>query len=582
MTMNINLPCIPELLFAQIVDNAPGVMQRRIKKNPLAAEEWTWSDADNGVTITTENDDIVTVNVDKSTVNAINCNCLMAPKCFHVLACAFLISVKGSAAPSTAEVPPTAPDDAQNSSPSKIESSIESSDANIDDSTYERTVKITEAMQAFGNDAHQVFAALLKRGLNSFTLAELSTMARLLHRAKTSDVPSLASLSGAIMQSIGARLAGQSQFSLEEYTRNLALALRISFKLSIGGQAPLDIIGTARRKYNPGGGLDLMGIFCEAAGKGTVKGVLTWFSAPGGRFLSLGTFRSDEDASCEKLHRTGIDFGGMSLSPRDLAKKRIIVSNAAISEENTLSQGKSVKAAAANPMVSSFEQWSEWIESLGHAGLQMSNFEKNRTGIIFAKARVEGLCSRGIVLTLENPSFPVRATYTGPGKPETVRNAFRLLGSNRGLELLIAFRIIPASPTIDLLAVFPQLPEASDGHRWHALGLDSMDVISSGPHRDLIDFEDFPGFESTMLKELELALTGIAMSGADRITAGTLRHLDDLRKSLERHIMPAGADILSRFISGTGIEKAILFSACVTWLEATSEHFRQQIWSPPS
>lgn len=577
MTMNINLPFIPELLFAQIVDNAPGVMQRRIKKNPLAAEDWAWAMANEALKVTTENDDIVTVNIENSEVKAINCNCLMAPKCFHVLACAFLISVKGSAAPSTStDISPNTSDGAQNTPGEKTESS----DATTDDSLYESSVKITEEMQAFGIEAHHVFTTLLKRGLNSFTLAELSTMARLLHRAKTSGVPSLASLCGTLMQSIGARLAGQSQFSLEEYTRNLANALRISLRLTKGGQASPDTIGTARRKYNPSGGLDLMGLFCEAAGKGTVKGVITWFAAPGSRFLSLGTFRSDEDASCEKLHRTGIDFGGMSLSPRDLARKRIIISNAAISEDNSLSQGKNVKAAAANPTVSSFEQWSEWIDSLGHAGLQMSKIDKNTTSIIFAKASVEGLSDRGLILSLNTPSFPVRATYNGPGKHETVRNSFRLLGSNHGLNLLIAFRIIPASPAIDLLAVFPQLPEDSDGHRWYAVGLDTIDPLSTGPRRDLIDFEDFPGFESTMLKEFELALTGVAMSGTSRITAGTLRHLDDLRKSLERHLMPSGADLLSRFISVSGNEKAILFSACMTWLEATAEHFRQQIWSP--
>ena len=90
-------PRVAPQIVADITDNAPGRVRRKLDKDPSIAEQWDWTIAKNGNCTVSTGSEQVEFQPDEngivSATNALSCSCLLSPRCFHMLACLAVLEV---------------------------------------------------------------------------------------------------------------------------------------------------------------------------------------------------------------------------------------------------------------------------------------------------------------------------------------------------------------------------------------------------------------------------------------------------------------------------------------------------------
>ncbi|MEM7312674.1 MAG: hypothetical protein AAF497_05935, partial [Planctomycetota bacterium] len=98
-------PRITSELLVQLSSAAPARVHRRLDKDPKVAGGWDWTQSGSAIEVDTGKQKVTLAPVGEvvDSLDQVSCNCLLAPKCLHVLACVTLLEVDDSSPPDTSE-----------------------------------------------------------------------------------------------------------------------------------------------------------------------------------------------------------------------------------------------------------------------------------------------------------------------------------------------------------------------------------------------------------------------------------------------------------------------------------------------
>ena len=103
-----NRPTINPAVAAEITQQAPARLRKKLDRDPNVADGWEWSVSHDQCQIDNGDQQIVLKTTDGvvQTIDSIECNCLLSPRCFHVLATITLLDVADEIASSATESQP--------------------------------------------------------------------------------------------------------------------------------------------------------------------------------------------------------------------------------------------------------------------------------------------------------------------------------------------------------------------------------------------------------------------------------------------------------------------------------------------
>ena len=90
-------PSVAANVVAEISENAPGRVRRKVDKDPTVADGWDWSTEDGACVVAAGKETVRFAVADGvvGSVEDVGCSCLLSPRCFHVLACLSVLDVAG-------------------------------------------------------------------------------------------------------------------------------------------------------------------------------------------------------------------------------------------------------------------------------------------------------------------------------------------------------------------------------------------------------------------------------------------------------------------------------------------------------
>ena len=230
---------------------------KRVKENPTLADSWTWvgGQTTRGQTTEVHNEDvIVRLTGSVLTHGDLDCSCLMAPKCLHVLAVVAVL--RDHTAP---RAPPT-----MDPGPLQPAPSPDMRKPPADTAHAQAALGSLLALGAHGSDA------VVRAGLS-----------RVAYEARSGGLHRLARAVSRVVHALRLLSAGHPSFQLAALVADTTEALTVAHRLSQLGAGPSvdlgELIGEARRAYSAVGNLRLWGLCSEPVLSGTGQaGVVTW------------------------------------------------------------------------------------------------------------------------------------------------------------------------------------------------------------------------------------------------------------------------------------------------------------------
>src|ERR1051326_3289093 len=85
--MSAQRPTIAPELVAALIESTPERVRQRLDRNPDAAANWTWQARESAWAVDTGGETVTLPEGHVLSIEQVTCTCLLAPRCFHVLAC---------------------------------------------------------------------------------------------------------------------------------------------------------------------------------------------------------------------------------------------------------------------------------------------------------------------------------------------------------------------------------------------------------------------------------------------------------------------------------------------------------------
>ncbi|WP_349827317.1 hypothetical protein [Brevibacterium litoralis] len=381
--------------FATAIEGAKPRIRK--KAESLVAEHDSWEFGSAEVRIGT-----ATVGVDGS--GALVCDCLLSPKCAHVLAVALAVQESRS---QDDQGPPSAPEP----STGQIFPGGNRSSGTSSRSIGQDPAHLTEAQRAALDAAEDALDLVLRRGIAGLTSTDVAGILRVVHICRVVGLvrlgatltalhtvvrdrrteghhpvvtrsglgntgsghsgvaargyragPATAGTTGAGAAGAGGSGPGGTGTSGAGETREkpplhvvevvratclAVLALRRADAVGAVGTAEL---GEARRTYRPVGSLWVRGVACEpVVTDAGYAGVVTWFVGADGGTYRLSSVLPGEVESVARAYRAGARLADLGLAPRDLARGAVLLTGATVSEDGTLGRPKDLRAMVVAP-----------------------------------------------------------------------------------------------------------------------------------------------------------------------------------------------------------------------------------------
>ena len=459
-------PTIEPGVLAEIIENAPSRLVRKLEKKGNLAADYTWSCADDLCTIDTGKE---TVTLSGSTITAadqVSCTCLLAPKCLHILAT--VSSLEASAQVVVAENPEVAVE-------------AETLDA------------LTESQVDAARTLFDAGVRVLDQGAAHARMTTVSELLRAVHQCRLEGLHRAASAGLRIAESIRLLRDRSPGFDLTRLSAELTDLFETTTALQHGHDG-LVWRGTARRRYRDIGGKKVVGLFVEPiSAKTGYAGVVAYVWDPrDNEFWTLSDVKPGESTRIPGAYKGGVSVGDASMSPRDLARSGLFLQSATGSSDGRLGAGKQVKAVGTSP--------STWQGSLGDGPWktpladQLDTVWKNLdtppllrspgADLVFFDATSIGANDDALILETEQLGAPAWIRCTAPLTNEHVAyvDNMRLIARAPGLKLRVIARVRFDRPhSVELLAAAPlnddehtlTLPEHWQGH--FNMGLDRLD-----------------------------------------------------------------------------------------------------------
>jgi hypothetical protein len=309
-------------VLAAVVEAAPARLVRKLDKDPERAEGWTWSEAD-GVWTVDAGKATVTLSPEDGVVSRaeqIACDCLLAPRCLHVLGTLYRLQIAEDAGEET--VAAAEPEDAV-------------------------VVTLDARAQRAAAGAARTLSQLVVRGAERSGVIVQGQLLRDAHGCRVAQLPRLAAALLRVRRQLQALREAAPHFELPALVADLAEAVEVAGRLQ-GEVAHPDDVGQARRGYDTVGTLRLHGLFTEPVRTGTgYAGVVTWLTDAGGTLYAVRDVRPGDDDRVGTAYRGGVDVGDVRASHAELGRAGLYLSDATASASGRLGRGAQVQAVLA-------------------------------------------------------------------------------------------------------------------------------------------------------------------------------------------------------------------------------------------
>lgn len=474
-------PRIQPGVLAEITDSVPSRLQKKLDRQPDAAESWDWQDSTEGSWDVRAGSEVVSLSTALiSAIDDVSCSCLLGPRCFHVLAVLSVLSID------TDELPEEKP----NASVEIAEQDWESQAPNAATTDVavlsENQLLAVECMQ-------EVLANILSAGLRAAGTVLQSRLLRSIHECRCEGLHRLSAAALRIMANVRAVRSERDTFDSEQAEADLLEALEVSTRLT--RNVTSEWLGVARRRYRPVKNMKLHGLCCEPIlTRSGYSGVVTYMIADDGWICSISDVQPGTGDRIPQAWKSGVSVAGLAMSHRELSRSSLLISKATKSDDGRIGGAESARAVAtegdgwqAAPIRSAFK--TPLADQIRNAFRRRRMVGSDRAaGFDFLFLNVEIVGAFGAVLIAKtDDGATLRLAIAVDCEDVRFRDNVTMLARCPGLKLRCLARVnFQLAGTVELIAVGPSEDEVTgnpvlqfdDECRFHAdLGLD---VISRG------------------------------------------------------------------------------------------------------
>lgn len=608
-----NRPKIAPILLAELVEQVPGRVRQRLDSSPGIADTWNWSQSEHVWTVQANEETVQMESADGILENLrqISCTCLMAPKCFHILACCSCLSLKTDAG----EVHWEADDG---------EATNKALESEAKPSASSSMVEVTETMRNAARKVRASLATLLQVGArNAGTLVQ-STMLRAGHTCRVSELYALSYTVLRIAEGVQRFRQQSDQASALQLKEDVASAFLACHWIANHANVPRWIIGQARRTFETIDVRKLNGIMAEPIWtRSGFAGVSVLMQDTAlGVLYSVNELRTGDISLIHQAYLGGLELGGVSVEARSLCRSTFTVQELTASNEGRLGKGKSTRWALAKKETtqpfrfgkfnSSVEQqvqavfaWLDIPEDHRPAGWDLIAFDATVVGALGAK----------VVVQVDGVT-PVWHLGIAIDTPELeFRHNLQLLARCPRLRLRCLVRVKWEEPlSADLMAVHEIAPLAPDDENarpslempdtWQGvcnIGLDRLErhyIRGIERWSEEINVEESVHLVNSNAKftaPLDRRLIGLVLGGRDSIPdVASKSHRRD-RQQFNKLMLPMASQLLDDLADavredplqdiyklthseGGSRDAASAFLACDVYLRAANRSLTKSQW----
>ncbi len=561
----MNRPAATPGLLDAVRAVVPDRIRRRLDAgNPATA--WTWADAAEATTVTTDQGEVVTIARHAGGVTAedLRCTCLLAPRCLHLLAVA--AALPGDA---PADAPPAPP-------PAAIvrEAPPPSPPAAID--AGQRS-----AVQATLRAAR----ALLAAGALGVDRTGIDDLRRGVHACRATALPRLARAGQRVLGGLADLRDERPQTSLSALTADLRELLWTAELLARGLGRERDV-GVARRAFVAAGSMRLHGVACEPIAAATGHGgVSTLLVDAQGRLSTIADVRPGGGPErARAAYDAAAQIGDAALPHRELARHGLFVQHATRSEDGRLGAGEGVRAVRAGrgswddaPIAARFAE---------PVARQLAAPEPG--GWWFLVVTVHGVDGGALVARVDGLRDPVRIVAPSDHRELAFVDNLRTLARAPGLRLRLVARPTARPRTLAALAVGPAPGEARlrlppDWAGRVSLGYDRLQGVHvDGLAPREVEVEETERAIADPLAPLRRRVERAVLGGRDTLPGAAGGLIARERAALRQHHLRVGAEVLDELYRAARAPDpsafAIAWTRAATWIEGVEERLARAAW----
>ncbi|MFC7246895.1 hypothetical protein ACFQO7_30830 [Catellatospora aurea] len=523
------LPPVTAPALAETLDALPGRLRKKVDDAVTRAAAWPVSTADGQVTVTVDESTTVTLVVTGGVVRTgadARCSCLLAPNCLHRVAVLALAPVHDGLddEPDAAPAEPPTPD-----APPAGTAAVVTDEAGPDTGpSGGAPVVLTPKQRDAAEGLWRAGAAVLAAGTSGSGLVLRTALLRAVHEGRANGLHRAAAAGTRVAAGLQALREAQPQFRLAELTDDLREVLAVAHRLRAGelpAEQSADLLGVARRGYDPQAGLRLYGLCTvPVVAESGYAGTVTYVVDRDGRLWTVTDVAPGGADRAARSGDTAVALGEAGLSHRQLTRAGMIVSGGTASASGRLGAGRSVRAVRATgaawtepPLRALWEQpLDEQVSRAFDALAEPVGDRLAGSDLLFLSVRVRGAATGDAVLAETLDGAPVLLTVADDHPELAYRENLRLLGAAEGLELLVVGRPDPGRrATVEALSI-GRAPGTGDGLRLPE---------AWGGHADL-------GYDRLHRSQLQSGQQVPAVAGRPPVTGDPALQL--LRRHLER------------------------------------------------
>ena len=445
-------PTISPNVLAAILSAAPERLQKKLDREPRAADAWEWAESNSGWTIKA-NEETVTIPAQTITdVAQVQCSCLLSPRCFHVLAVLNTIPIESGPSTDPAEEVPQASADITSEVAGQQNQPVEKLD-------------LSPAQHGAIHLMFEAVAGVLSTGLRAAGSVQQSRLLRAIHECRSEGLFRLSAGGLRVMNSLRSLRDHQDGFSSAEAASDLHEVLETCLRLQRQAEPVIQWIGIARRSFEPVQSLKLHALFCEPVlTRSGYSGVVTWLIGDDGWIGSVSDVQPGNAKRIPQAWQSGVTLAGLSISHRDLSQNCLLISRATRSVDGRLGGGESARAVVidgqgwdAAPIVAKFSV--PLAEQIRIAFLRQGESDylaPAGTDLLFFTAMVIGYSEYDLIVKPTDSDIPLKLAIAIDDDSLSFRSSLQVLSRAPGLMIQCIGRIDFRAPgRILLLAVAP-------------------------------------------------------------------------------------------------------------------------------
>lgn len=594
-------------LLAALFESAPGRIRRRLDKQPNVANDWRWEANEQGVQISA-GEQTVTLKTNDGIVESIEqieCTCLLAPKCFHIIACVNVLDAIESPALDTDASPVVDQSHSDESTSSPISSNT--------------GTEVTSEMRVASRQIRNAASNLIQVGARGAGALIQAQLLRAAQQCRAAGLPALGNAALRVAESVRLVRRQSNQTDVSSLRQDLTFVLAVTE--SIARQTPVEpwMIGTSRREFHATDVKQLCGWFAEPIlTRSGFAGVCVHLLAPNGTAYQISDVRPGPHDWVFQAYRGGIELGTTHITGSQLSRRQLTVQNLTASSEGRLGKGKTTRWAERTlpndpPSALSTrlnEPFTHQLERVFEEGGLPEQARRGAWDLVTFQARILGAQGPALIAEETETSSVIHLRIANDHPELCFRHNLQLLARCPGVSLQVVGRLrADVSGDVDLLAIrgstqsddeIPQLALPEDWCNLCNLGLDRLERHHfTKTERWGVEIEltsDAPmSRQDDGLAELERRLSAVALGGYLAVpNLGSETHRRDFQAlhgrgqpiaaRLQEILATAQSARMSRDTSaGTkreldamAFDSAVL--ACETYVRAARNEFQSQQW----